>query len=102
MYLRALPPLASALCTISMPAASASWSSPLPHNRCAQNRDKVIEIFARVQLGNGDEEVVVMTLIELPQRNAAKYFLMLEIGQNFRGRKRRPHYELVVNRTAER
>ena len=35
----------------------------------------MIEIFARVQLGNGDEEVVVMALIELPQRNAAKYFL---------------------------
>ena len=74
-------------------------SSPLPGDRRSQRGDEVIEMFARVQLGDGDEEVVVMAVVELSQRNPAEDLLVFEIGEDLRGRERRPHHELVVDRT---
>src|SRR5437016_3744976 len=57
-------------------------SSPLPRDRRAQHNGIAIELLARVKLRHGDEEVVLVAAIELPERNAAEDFLVLEVEEN--------------------
>ena len=62
---------------------------PLPRDRRADRIREVVEVLFGVQLGDGDEEVVRAIGIELPERDAAEDFLVLEIEQDVGCRDRR-------------
>src|SRR5262245_11858331 len=69
-------------------------SSALPGDGGAERGRISVELFARVQLGDGDEEIALASFVEIAERNAAEDLLVLEIGEDVLRRERRAHDEL--------
>src|SRR5688500_10165451 len=71
-------------------------SSALPGDRGAERSRVMVELLFRVELGDGNEEIVLGVGEERRQGNAPEDLLVLEVGEDRRCGERRAHDELVV------